>query len=537
MTAVVKDICMPFYLDEREFIPRELKRRGISCSSYKIARAAVDARKAPEVRFVYTVLCEISSGSLPTGEKAEIFEKEDYPASVPEASSFKSGYRPVVVGFGPCGIFCTLLLAEKGFRPIVLERGDDCKKRKTKAEAYFAGGALDTESNVQFGEGGAGAFSDGKLMTRISDKRCSFVMDTLVRFGAPGEISYLARPHVGTDRLSGIVENIRNEIIRLGGEVRFGARLDGMERTKNGTYALSAGGAVFETDAVFIASGHSAVDTVEMLRRFGADVRAKDFSLGFRIEHKRLDVERSVYKGAIFHEKAYKLPAAEYNVSYRKGAKGVYSFCMCPGGVVVPSESENGTIVTNGMSFFARDGENSNCAIAVSVNGSDHGGSVERALKIKTDMERAAFLLGNGKAPCQSAGSFIRGEKPYISDAIRPTYARKTHCADTAALFTHEQSALLREGLSYFGRSFEFFKDENAPITAPETRTSSPVRVMRSPETLVAVTSGGSELPGIYPCGEGAGYAGGITSAACDGLRCAEAYIFSKRRIFLTSGY
>jgi len=526
----VNNIVMPFYEDEREFIPRELRKRGIKPSSYKIARVSVDARKAPNVMFVYTVICEADDVNEKAPGYAGVFSYNNYPSDIPEKDISSKISRPVVVGFGPCGMFCAYLLALKGFRPIVIERGSCGEKRFEKTENYFKGGELDTETNVQFGEGGAGMFSDGKLMTRISDDRCSFVMETFVKFGAPEEIMYLARPHVGTDKLRGVVKAMREKIISLGGEILFDTPLVGITCLKDGTYSLKTSKGEFNSDGVFLAVGHSAHDTVRMLKNFGLNVTAKDFSVGMRIEHPRRDVEYSVYKKAVEHKCAHKLPAAEYNVSYRKGDnKGDYSFCMCPGGVVVPSESERETIVTNGMSYHARDGVNSNCAIAVSVNSSDHGGDPERALRLKCDIERNAYILGKGKAPCQTVGSYISGTRPKISfGKVAPTYERGVMPSDISKLFTSEQNKLLKDGLSHFMKVYPFFKNLDACLTAPETRTSSPVRMNRTKE-LTALTYEGSELKGLYPCGEGAGYAGGITSAAIDGLRAAEAYIYNKK--------
>jgi len=526
---IVNNISMPFYEDEREFIPRELKRRGIKADSFEIARVSTDARKAPNVMFVYTVICSSDEINEKAPGLAGAFSPNTYPSDIPEKRSIRTGLRPLVVGFGPCGMFCAYLLALKGYRPIIIERGRDSDRRYKDVECYFSGADLDTSSNVQFGEGGAGMFSDGKLMTRINDERCSFVMDTFVRFGAPEDIRYLARPHIGTDKLISIVKRMREEIVSLGGEIFFETRLTSLKQLPDGTYRAETNRDSFNADAVFLAIGHSAEDTVLMLKNMGLNVTAKDFSVGMRIEHKRSEVERSVYKGALDRKEAYKLPAAEYNVSYRKGDKGVYSFCMCPGGFVVPSESERETIVTNGMSRFARDGENSNCAIAVSVNSSDHGGDPERALRLKGDIERKAWILGKGKAPSQTVGSYIEGTKPKIAfNKVAPTYSRGVTPSDISSLFTNEQNKLLREGLSHFMKVYPFFKETGACLTAPETRTSSPIRINRSKE-LLALTYEGDTLRGIYPCGEGAGYAGGITSAACDGLRAAEAFITADR--------
>lgn len=517
MKIIVNNIKIPFDCDDpRDQIESYLKKRRLG-RDFTVYKESLDARRAPDISFVYSVVTECD-GELPPDCRA-FPEKEDYIASLPVSDG--TGSRPVVVGFGPGGMFCALLLAERGFRPIVLEQGDDIDTRARKVEEYFSGGSLDAYSNVQFGEGGAGSFSDGKLITRIKDSRCAFVLSELVRFGADREILTLARPHIGTDRLRGIVKGVRNRIIELGGEVRFNTRVTDILPSGNGAQVCCQGSASLCSDGVFLALGHSARKSFAMLRDRGFRLEAKDFSVGMRIEHLRRDVEQSLYGAALDSKYAYRLPSAEYNVSARWGNDGVYSFCMCPGGVVVPSADESDGFVTNGMSYYARDGVNSNSAIAFSVTKEVHGGDPFKGMEFQRSLEKKAFLLGGGKgkAPCQTLGDFADNVRNTAFSDIRPSVPVGCEYANLNELFDGRQRSLLMRGISHFAGVHSFFADKRAVLTAVESRTSSPVRITRG-DTLEAVG-----FPGIYPVGEGAGYAGGITSAATDGLRAAESYI------------
>lgn len=501
------------------------RRQPIDEHSFSVFKKSVDARKSSDIRFVYTVSFRLSTPIYADAEANEHFcalctkyavtVLHEEPPVIPEK---KSIYRPVVVGFGPCGMFCALTLARAGLRPIVLERGKDADSRTDDVARYWAGGSVNPESNVQFGEGGAGTFSDGKLMTRIHDPLCQYVLKTFFEHGADRDILTNAKPHVGTDALRSIVKNIRRTILSLGGEVRFETRLDGVRFTSSGAVcaAVTSNGEI-ETDTLFLAVGHSARDTFERLYRADVTMCAKPFSVGVRVEHRQADIDSALYGRFAGHPA---LPHGEYALSRRFGARAVYSFCMCPGGTVVASASEPNTVVTNGMSFRARDGENANAAIAVSINEEDFGNNIFSAMEFQRSIERQAYAAARGGAPIQSMGDFLQNGRSV--GRVTPTYTGKTAECDLSALFPDYVGDLLKQGFVCFEKQLVGFSDPNAVLTAPETRTSSPVRIVRDGQTLCAHTHAG-----FYPCGEGAGYAGGITSAAVDGIRCALAYLNS----------
>ena len=487
---------------------------------FEIRKKSLDARRG-KAKFVYTVdifangideakLAKRCGGSVTAPDEEYIFPKPEKP--------FKS--RPIVAGFGPAGIFAALCLARSGARPIVLERGKSVNERVRDVDEFFGGGRLDVDSNIQYGEGGAGAFSDGKLNTLIKDKsfRGQFVLNELVKAGAPKETLYNAKPHIGTDLLRGVVENIRNEIIALGGEIKFQTKLIDVviENGKLNKVVTSSG--EIETDTLFLATGQSARDVAEMLDRHGAVIEQKPFSVGFRIEHKQSDIDKSQYGHS---DELRFLPPAEYKLfAHCKTGRTVYSFCMCPGGHVVAAASEDGQLVTNGMSYHARDGENANSAILCEILPKDLGDGLFAGYDYREGLEKAAFSLGGGDftAPASTLGDYLY-EKSVKSD-IAPTYPRGVRYCDISKLFSDEINASFKEALREFGRKIKGFDSENAIITAIESRTSSPVRIKRFDDRQ-------SNLKGIYPLGEGAGYAGGIISAAIDGVRSAEEYILT----------
>lgn len=501
-----------------------------SRDSFAVFKKSVDARKKNEIYFVYSVIFSVSeavyAGEREYSDFSLLCQKHDMAVIDNEKPIFDScgaefgagSKRPVVAGFGPCGMFAALVLAKAGLCPVVVERGSDVEKRAAAVERYWKSGILDAETNVQFGEGGAGTFSDGKLMTRINDGLCSYVLDSFFEYGADKNILVDAKPHVGTDRLQKIVKNIRNDIISLGGEVHFGACLKKIIRRTDGSIkAVCTTAGDFETDTLFLAVGHSARDTFSMLSQQQIELCAKPFSVGVRIEHLQKNINRALY-GENFENPA--LPQGEYSLSRQFGDHAVYSFCMCPGGTVVASASENETIVTNGMSYSARSGVNANSAIAVSVNCSDFGGGVFEAIDFQRRIEKAAFALAgaNGAAPIENLGHFL-GEKPLEITEVLPTYTGKTQLCGIGELFPEWISSLLKKGILAFENRIGNFASDSAVLTAPETRTSSPVRIPRNSKYE------SERCPGLYPCGEGAGYAGGITSAAVDGIRCAISYI------------
>ena len=493
--------------------------------SYSIYKRSVDARVrggVRSVRFVYSVLAElpqavrIAENKLFRLQRASVrpITESDTPEIVYGNAPMHG--RPLVVGMGPAGLFTALLLAENGYSPILIDRGDDVRTRVETNERFMRTGVLDTESNVQFGAGGAGTFSDGKLITRINDPKCNYVLRKFVECGAPKEILTDARPHIGTDLLVDVVANMIERIESLGGTVLYRTRLDGIlhaESTETVT-AKTTGGDI-PCGALVLALGHSARDTQRMLMKTGFPVVPKPFSVGVRAEHLQTEIDRSMYGDFAGHPA---LSHAEYNLSDTTGDRGVYTFCMCPGGTVVAAASEENGVVVNGMSCHARDGKNAVAAVAVSVTGDDYGNTPEGGMAFQRMLEERAFLAGGGDyaAPIQLLGDFLNGTLSHEPRKVIPTYSRgKTTLSRLDTLFPEALTAALRRGFVSFGRKLPGYDDRETVLTGVETRTSSPLRIMRG-DSLTAVG-----FPLVYPIGEGAGYAGGITSAAVDGVRAA----------------
>ncbi|MEG0770544.1 MAG: hypothetical protein RR436_01475 [Clostridia bacterium] len=418
---------------------------------------------------------------------------------------------PVIVGFGPAGMFCALELAKNGHNPIVIERGDSVDIRETKIMDFLKNAKLDTSSNIQFGEGGAGAFSDGKLTTRINDKYCDYVLNQFHKYGADEDILYNAKPHIGSDVLLKIVRNIRNEIISLGGKVLFNTTLTGFKTSNNKiTKAITSNGS-FDTDCLILAIGHSARDTYEMLNKEQIKMTSKAFSVGFRVEHQQSFINQLFYKK--FAEDK-RLPPASYQLSFTKGQHGVYSFCMCPGGVVVPATSEENMVVTNGMSYKSRDLENANSAIVASVSENEFGSDLFGGMNFQRELEKKAFILGgeNYNAPIQTAKDFINGEKTTKIGAVSASYKPGTTLSILNDIYPTSITSSLVKAMRVFDASHKGFSDENAILTGVETRTSSPIRITRDENYQ-------TNIEGIYPIGEGSGYAGGIMSSIVDAIK------------------
>ena len=504
---------------EASVIEKAVRTVGLSMGDVKksgINKVSLDARKRNNIHFVYSVYVELNDVK---NERRLLKNKQCREVTAsninPVISDVKQDGEIVIAGFGPAGMFCGLVLAEYGYRPIVLERGNDVDRRVSDVNSYWNGGELNVNSNVQFGEGGAGTFSDGKLTTRINDPLCRYVLEKFVEFGAPEEILIKAKPHIGTDNLRNVVKSIRERITELGGKILFNSKLEDIILKNNKIESIVYNSTQqIETSAVVLAIGHSARDTFEMLLDKQIFMQPKPFSVGVRIEHKQSAVNESLYGE---HSDNPALPVGEYQLSHRNAeGRGVYTFCMCPGGHVVPSASEENTVVTNGMSNFARDGENANAAVVVSVTEKDFGNGILDGMNFARQIEKNAYLTAQGgkTAPATTVKGFLEG-KPSLDSNINPTYDRGLHKCDFDNVFPKFVTNMLRTGLSEFSKKMKCFSDGNAVLTAPETRTSSPVRITRTDEltSLSAVN--------LYPCGEGAGYAGGIMSAAVDGVKTA----------------
>jgi uncharacterized FAD-dependent dehydrogenase len=488
--------------------------------SLRVHRQGVDARHSRQVRFVYTLDVEVADeAAVLRRGLPNVLAVADTPFTIAPPSAPYPG-RPVIVGSGPAGLFAALALGLAGARPLILERGRPMDDRVRDVRDFMAGGRLDPESNVQFGEGGAGTFSDGKLNSSISDPRCRWVLERLVAAGAPGEILIKAKPHVGTDRIREAVKALRREIEGMGGEFRFGARVADLLVRENRVVGVGlAGGEEISAHAVVLAVGNAARDTFEMIHARGVYVEAKPFSIGARIEHARARLDRCLYGTFADHPR---LGAADYKLAHHADdGRGAYTFCMCPGGVVVAGASEAGGVVTNGMSEFARDLPNSNSGLMVSVQPADFGAEGPLAgVTFQRHWERRAFAAGGGgfRAPVQRVEDFLARRPTTQIGSVSPTYLPGVAPADLWSCLPEFVARGIVEAIRVFDRRIKGFAHPDALLTGVETRSSSPVRIRRD-ETFQ------TNLRGLFPAGEGAGYAGGIMSSAVDGLRVAEAVV------------
>lgn len=477
----------------------------------RITKKSIDARNKFDIFYNYSVKLECKNENKI--KNVQIVKKEE-PFKI--IVNRKSSKRPVIIGAGPAGLFSALTLAQNGIKPIIIEQGKTVDERKKDVEEFQKTGKLNTLSNVQFGEGGAGTFSDGKLTSGIHNPLCKIVLKEFYNFGAPDQILYINKPHIGTDNLINIIRNMRNEIIKLGGEFLFNEKVTDFEFENSKVTAVICSKRI-ETDTVILAIGHSARSTFEKLYEKGVKMEKKNFSIGVRIEHKQSMINKSQY-GEITK---LKLPPAEYKMAYHGENRSCYTFCMCPGGTVIASSSEPETIVTNGMSVYARNGENANSAVLVNVTPNDFKGeSPLEGMYFQKDLEQKAFKLGgsNYNAPIQRFEDFENNVKSTHIGEIKPTYKPGVTLSNLNEILPDFISKTLIEGIKYFDKSIKGFAHPDAILTGVETRSSSPVQITRNENKQ-------SNIKGLYPCGEGAGYAGGIMSAAVDGIKCAIAVL------------
>lgn len=515
----------------KRYIEKKLKIKQSDIKEFTVLKKSVDARKKEQIFFIYQVdfFTDNEKRVLSRYKKNDVTikseKKENYTAKCEVAAEKDTSEKIVIAGFGPAGLFAAYELALSGYKPLVIERGLDVDSRKKSVEHFWKTGELDTESNVSFGEGGAGTFSDGKLNTMVKDKfgYNRRVLETFVKFGAPAEILYLQKPHIGTDKLADVVKNMRLEIERLGGEVRFGVRLDSLniKNTGNGdskklesinvTDRFLGKAEVIECDRLILAIGHSARDTFLSLNESGVMMQPKSFAIGVRVEHSQEMIGRNQY-GELYKA----LPTADYKLTHQtKDGRGVYSFCMCPGGYVVNASSEKGMLAVNGMSDYLRDGINANSAIVVTVGVEDFDGTDALAgMRFQRKWEKKAFDAAGGKIPVQLFGDFKKNVVSKEFGNVRPQTKGETAFANVREILPGEVADSIEEGITAFEKKINGYSRDDTLLLGIESRTSSPVKIVRD-DTMQ------SNIKGLYPCGEGAGYAGGITSAAMDGIKTA----------------
>ena len=511
--TTLSDVKLPVTTHETELLKIAEKRLKRKPLYFAIKKKSLDARDKENLRYVYTIEFSASNYQAPK-------------MAYEQLSTIKTPQKPIlIVGSGPAGLFCAIRLLEHGIKPMIIERGERVEERAKSIDKFIKDKSLDENSNVQFGEGGAGTFSDGKLNTQTHTPLNKAVLETFVKFGAPKEILWLNKPHLGSDNLKQIVKNMREHIISKGGEILFSTKLTDFKIKDDKVQSVTLQNVktgeekAIEPELVVLAIGHSARDTFEKLRERGVSMRQKDFAVGVRIEHLQDKIGFSQYG------KNYKLlPPADYKLVSKTGDRSAFTFCMCPGGFVMPAASEQGGVVVNGMSNYARNEENANSALIVQVRSSDFASDdVLAGVEYQRTLERAAFQVGGSdySAPIQRVGDFLQGKASDKFGEILPSYGAGTRFCDLKAVLPSYICESLKIALVDMDRRLKGFASPDALLTAVETRTSSPVRIERG-ESLESLN-----IAGLYPCGEGAGYAGGITSSAADGLRIAEA-IFSK---------
>ena len=497
-------------LTEEQLFNKVIKKNKINPSDIKsinIVKKSIDARDKSNVHYNYAINVEVvDETKYPNIKQIKI---EELPKPIKRRNS---EYNPVIVGSGPAGLFCALTLIDNGYKPIIIEQGGSVEERTKIIEEFKTKPKVNTRCNVQFGEGGAGTFSDGKLTTGISSPLIKEVLSYFYKFGSPKEITYLSHPHIGTDNLINILKNIREYITSRGGEYHFNTKFTNFYKEDNHIKVICED-KEFTTDALVLAIGHSSRDTIKMLYENKLNIARKNFSVGVRIEHKQSMINESQYGGLT----KLKLPSAEYKLAYHGDTRSCYTFCMCPGGEVIASSSETESIVTNGMSVFKRDKENANSALLVNVLTTDFEGNDPLAgITFQEELEHKAFILGgsNYNAPVQRVEDFINNQPSTHIGNIIPSYKPGYTLCNLNDILPNFVSQTLKEGILSFDRKIKGFANPDAILTGVETRSSSPVTILRNDELEC-------NIEGIYPCGEGAGYAGGITSAAVDGIKVA----------------
>ena len=505
MIKRLDNVKLPVSRSESELLKIASRNLGAPAKYFKILKKSLDARDKSNIVWVYSIA----------------FSKEEESESAPSFERVRTNPRIAIVGSGPAGLMCALRLIDHGFRPLIIERGQPVEERRATCEKFYSTRIHDSESNVQYGEGGAGTFSDGKLNTQTHDGFNRDVLKYFAQFGAPEEILYLNKPHVGSDKLYDVLRNIRAHITANGGEFLFNARVDGLEISGDKLVGLNVtdtrGGSskAITCDAAVLAIGHSARDTFEMLDKYGVQMEARDFAVGVRIEHLARDISFVQYG------KSYvTLPTADYKLVSHAHERTVFTFCMCPGGVVIPAASEKGGVVVNGMSLYARDGENSNSALMVQMRRSDFGSDdLFAGMRFQRDIERRAFEEGGGnyRAPAITFGDFSQDKLSGAFGEVKPTYAAGVTYAPLNGVLPKVAVEALKVAIPDMDKRLKGFASPHAVMTGVETRFSSPVRILRN--SLLQSIS----LQNLYPCGEGSGYSGGITSSAADGIRTAEA--------------
>ena len=490
-----------------------VRLRSVMARDFWIYKQSIDARKKNQIHYVYSVAATAEEGTVCDGKVICPLLDEDF--SIPQ-KSLKA--RPVVVGMGPCGLFAAYVLAKSGNPPLILERGEPVEQRVKTVDDFFCGGTLNPESNIQFGEGGAGTFSDGKLNTRISDPRQRFVLETFVKHGGPEDILYRAKPHIGTDKLRGVIASMREEILRLGGEIRFGTRLTGVKYQNGALSEIEINHAeAMACSCLILAIGHSSRDTYEMLNHAGIPMDRKAFAVGVRAEHRQAYIDTMQYGDA-----AELLPPADYRLVYNGKNRSCYSFCMCPGGQVVNASSEEGHLVVNGMSCYQRDEDNANSALVVNVTPEDFKSEgILGGVEFQRRYEALAYQVGggDGTAPVQLIRDFLEDRPSLQTEDVTPSFTGQWRFAMLKECLPDFVTETLKEGLYAFERKMKGYAYGGGVLTGVEMRTSAPVRILRG-EDLQSIG-----VKGLYPAGEGAGYAGGIVSAAVDGIRCALAVL------------